>query len=60
MSKSGKGEAAPVRYSTERLLRSKALAEYQPDFARAILTEPEYTIEEAKAAIDAVLREGEN
>ena len=60
MSKKAEIETAQaVRYSTERLLKSKALAEYQPDFARTILTGPEYTIEEAKAAIDAVLREGD-
>lgn len=59
MSKSKNEAADAVRYSTERLLRSRALAEYQPDFARSILTAPEYTIEEAKAAIEAVLREGD-
>ena len=45
-------------YPTERLLKSKCLSEYQPDFARAILTEPEYTISGAKAALDAVLKGG--
>jgi hypothetical protein len=40
------------------LLRSKALAGYQKDFARVILTAPEYTVEEAKAALDAVLKKG--
>ena len=39
-------------------MRSKALAGYQPDFARAILTETEYTIAEAKAAIDTALSKG--
>lgn len=43
------------KFSTERLLKSKALAEYQPDFARVILNKPEYTIKEAKAAIEAAL-----
>lgn len=47
--------AGETRYSTGRLLRSKALSGYQEDFARAILTAPEYTISEAKAALDAVL-----
>lgn len=51
-----KSKEEAQRYNTERLLRSKALAGYQPDFARAILTEPEYTIEEAKSAIDKALR----
>ena len=47
-------EAVPVEavtYPAEVLIRSKALAEYQKDFVRAVLTEPEYTIEAAKAAI---------
>ncbi len=48
-----------VRYQTERLLRSKALAGYQKDFAKVILTKPEYTLEEARAALDAVLKKGE-
>lgn len=51
-----KSKAAPEpKYTRERLLKSKALAGYQPDFAAVILTEPEYTISEAKAALDAVL-----
>lgn len=48
-----------VRYSRERLLKSKALAGYQKDFARVILTKEEYSIEEARAALDAVLKKGE-
>lgn len=64
MSKSKKHEditaAAPVvRYSRERLLKSKALAGYQRDFAGVILKDAEYSIEEAKAALDAVLKKGE-
>ena len=31
-------------YKTERLLKSKALAGYQQDFARVILTKPFYTL----------------
>lgn len=46
-------------YSTERLLKSKALAGYQQDFAKVILTKPYYTIPEARAALDAVLKKGE-
>ena len=30
----------------------------QPVFARVILTEPEYSVEEARAALDAVLGRG--
>lgn len=47
-----------IKYQTEMLLRSKILAGYQKDFARVILTAPEYTVEEAKAALDAVLKKG--
>lgn len=46
------------RYPASRLLKSKALAGYQTDFARAILTKPEYTIKEAIKALDAVLKGG--
>lgn len=53
-----KSQKIPERYTTERLLKSKALAGYQPDFARAILTEKDYTIEDAKAAIEAALEKG--
>ena len=44
------------RYPTEKLLKSKALSRYQPDFARVILKEPEYSVEEAKAALDQALK----
>ena len=54
MSKS-KATDREVKYVTARLIRSKALAGYQQDFVRVILTKPEYTIAEAKAAIEAVL-----
>ena len=46
------------KYSTEKLLKSRRLAAYQPDFARVILTEPEYSVEEARAALEAVLGRG--
>lgn len=61
MSKSNKEKknSAIKRYPTEKLLKSKALSGYQPDFARVILKEPEYNIEEAKSALDAVLRREE-
>ena len=52
-------DTQPVRrYATEKLLKSSHLKEYQPDFARVILTEPEYSVEEARAALDAVLGRG--
>lgn len=46
-------------YQTEMLLRSQVLSGYQRDFASVILTKPAYTIDEAKAALDAVLKKGE-
>lgn len=41
-----------TRYPTDILLGSKALAGYQKDFARVLLTKPEYTVSEAKAVLD--------
>lgn len=46
------------KYPTAKLLKSKVLSGYQQDFARVILLEPEYTIEDAKAALDKVLKGG--
>lgn len=51
-----KEQKAVIRYPTERLLRSKHFAGYQQDFARVILTEPEYSIEEAKKLLDEKLK----
>lgn len=51
-----KEEKTVIRYPTERLLKSRHLAGYQQDFARVILTEPEYSIEEAKAVLERVLK----
>ena len=45
------------KYSTSKLLKSKHLAGYQRDFARVILTEPEYTIEEARKLLDEKLKD---
>jgi hypothetical protein len=60
MSKSKKDNVVidEIKYTRERLLNSKALKEYQRDFAAVILTDKEYTISEAKAALDAVLKKG--
>lgn len=44
---------------TESLLKSKALSGYQVDFAKAILTKPEYTVEEARAELDKILKKGD-
>lgn len=57
MSKSKNNEkTVEIKYTRERLLKSKALSGYQPDFMAVILTEKEYTISEAKAVLDAALR----
>ena len=52
-----KNTASP-KYPTDKLLRSRALAGYQLDFAAAILTESEYTIEEAQRVLNEALRKG--
>ena len=41
-----------TKYKTESLLTSKALAGYQPDFVKVLLTESEYTLEDAKGILD--------
>lgn len=53
-SKSHKDET-DIKYTREMLLKSEALGDYQKDFAAVILTKETYTIDEAKAALDAVL-----
>lgn len=45
-------------YPTGALLESKALAGYQPDFARAILTKNTYTVREAKEVLEKYLKGG--
>lgn len=47
------------RYPTGKLLASRHLAGYQQDFARAILTEPEYTISGALEALNGKLKGGQ-
>lgn len=41
---------------TQSLIKSGVLDGYQIDFVGAILTKEEYTVEEAKAALDKVLK----
>lgn len=55
--KQASNKQAAKSYATEKLLKSKVLAGYQQDFARAILTKPEYTVEEAKATLDKELNQ---
>lgn len=51
-------EQAARRHPTERLLKSKALSGFQPDFARAVLTKPEYTVGEALATLNHYFKGG--
>ncbi|MCI9591587.1 MAG: hypothetical protein HFG42_13770 [Lachnospiraceae bacterium] len=43
------------KYPTNKLLKSRHLAGYQQDFAKVILTEPEYSISEAVETLDKEL-----
>jgi hypothetical protein len=54
-----KSKSNDEKIATEKLLKSKALAGYQQDFAKAILTKPEYTIEEAIATLDKTFKKGD-
>lgn len=51
-------EKAAQRHPVELLLKSKALSGFQQDFARAVLTEPEYTVEEALTALNHFFKGG--
>jgi len=53
------GENRPdSRHPTEALLKSKALSGFQPDFVRAVLTGPEYTVEDALDALNKFFKGG--
>lgn len=54
----GAAERPAVRYPTAQLLKSKALSEFQEDFARAILTEPEYAVKDALDALNKFFEGG--
>lgn len=54
----GEKPQANRKYRTEKLLKSSHLSGYQPDFARVVLTEPAYSVAEAKDALDRALRGG--
>ena len=45
------------RFPRSVLLKSKALKGYQQDFVRVILTDPEYTLEEAIDLLESKLKE---
>lgn len=44
-------EKTPKTFAREALLRDKRFARYQPDFLRAVLRKPEYTLAEAEKAV---------
>lgn len=53
-----KTKEAPARHPTAQLLASGALRGYQQDFAKVLLTGPEYTIQEAKAVLGRFFKGG--
>ena len=46
-----------TKYSTKKVLESKELEKYQRDFAKAVLTDSEYTLDEAVEKIENKLKE---
>lgn len=54
-----KSKSNSEKVATEKLLKSKALAGYQQDFAKAILTKPEYALEDAIALLDKTFKKGD-
>lgn len=56
--KTERPETAAVRHPTAQLLNSRALSGYQRDFAAALLTGPEYTLQEAKTILDKFFKGG--
>ena len=51
-----KNEREGQRFSTEKLLKSRYLENYQPDFAKIILSKPAYTISEAIETLERTLK----
>ena len=51
-----KREKGDQEYSTEKLLNSRYLEHYQPDFAKIILSKPAYTISEAIETLERTLK----
>ena len=56
MSELKKSREKKKKYPTGKLLGSRVLAGYQQDFARVVLAEQEYTIEEARDKLDRILK----
>lgn len=46
-----------VKYKTASLIHSKEFEKYQQDFARVLLPEEEYTVEEAKEILNKYFKE---
>lgn len=46
-------EKKPETFTREALLRDRRFARYQPDFLRAVLRKPVYTLDEAVKAVEA-------
>lgn len=47
------------RYPAEVLLKSRVLSGYQKDFAKVILADKEYTVQEAIEALDKMMKPNE-
>lgn len=56
--KTQRPKAAAVPCPTAQLLDSRALSGYQRDFAAALLTGPEYTLQDAKTILDEFFKGG--
>lgn len=48
------------RYPTAELLSSKKLAGYQRDFAKVLLTKPDYTLQEAMDVLERFFKGGKH
>jgi len=49
-----------TRYPAAGLLNSKSLSGYQRDFAKVLLTERDYTLQEAKAVLERYFNGGDS
>lgn len=58
MPKTAEAKEAELRYPTAALLNSKALSGYQRDFAKVLLTKPDYTLREAKDILERFFKGG--
>ena len=58
MSESKKTTKEVKKYPADRLLKSKDFSEYQQDFAKVVLGDKEYSVQEAKAVLDIFFKGG--